>query len=291
MSLKLGVARGLYSNEAGQGSSPIAHASAKTEHSIEQGMVSILEPFIDTIVVCSVTALVILSSGAWTQKYENTFERSSMAIFVGEYNESNENDVEELGKYILDARKFTNNTSAVENFSGDLNIISGELEQDGITIFHNNSIAEDVRFYKQNILYDGTIEINDGVISDNSIQVKGKSLIHSAELTSKAFGSGVLGLYGEYIVAIGLLLFAFSTAIAWSYYGDRSTAYIFGETAVPWYRMLYVICFIAAAIIDTTVIWNIAYVVVALVTIPNLFAMFLLRKEMREQVENYVVEK
>ncbi len=291
MSLKLGVARGLYSNEAGQGSSPIAHASAKTEHSIEQGMVSILEPFIDTIVVCSVTALVILSSGAWTQKYENTFERSSMAIFVGEYDESNVNDVEQLGKYILDARKFTNNSSDVENFSGELNTINGELKQDGITIFHNNSIAEDVKFYKQNILYDGTIEINNGVISDNSIQVKGKSLIHSAELTSKAFGSGVLGLYGEYIVAIGLLLFAFSTAIAWSYYGDRSTAYIFGEAAVPWYRMLYVLCFIAAAIIDTTVIWNIAYVVVALVTIPNLFAMFLLRKEMREQVENYVVEK
>ena len=291
MSLKLGVARGLYSNEAGQGSSPIAHASAKTEHSIEQGMVSILEPFIDTIVVCSVTALVILSSGAWTQKYENTFERSSMAIFVGEYDESNVNDVEQLGKYILDARKFTNNSSDVENFSGELNTINGELKQDGITIFHNNSIAEDVKFYKQNILYDGTIEINNGVISDNSIQVKGKSLIHSAELTSKAFGSGVLGLYGEYIVAIGLLLFAFSTAIAWSYYGDRSTAYIFGEAAVPWYRMLYVLCFIAAAIIDTTVIWNIAYVVVALVTIPNLFAMFLLRKEMREQVDNYVVEK
>ena len=73
MSLKLGVARGLYSNEAGQGSSPIAHASAKAEHSVEQGMVSILEPFIDTIVVCSGTALVILSSGAWTQKYDNTF--------------------------------------------------------------------------------------------------------------------------------------------------------------------------------------------------------------------------
>ena len=291
MSLKLGVARGLYSNEAGQGSSPIAHASAKTEHSIEQGMVSILEPFIDTIVVCSVTALVILSSGAWTQKYENTFERSSMAIFAGDYIESNSQDVEELGKYILDARKFTSNTTAVKNFSGNLNIVDGELEQGNITIFHNNSIAEDVRFYKQNIAYDGSLEINNGVINDRSIQVKGKSLIHSAELTSKAFGSGVLGMYGEYIVAIGLLLFAFSTAIAWSYYGDRSTAYIFGENAVPWYRSLYVLCFIAAAIIDTTVIWNIAYVVVALVTIPNLFAMFLLRKEMREQVTNYVVEK
>ena len=291
MSLKLGVARGLYSNEAGQGSSPIAHASAKTEHSVEQGMVSILEPFIDTIVVCSVTAIVILSSGAWIQKYENTFERSSMAIFAGEYSESNSKDVEELSKYILDARKFTNNTTAVKNFSGNLTIVEGDLQQDGITIFHNNSIAEDVAFYKNGEIFDGSLEILNGDIKDSSIIVVGKSLIHSAELTSKAFGSGVLGKYGEYIVAIGLLLFAFSTAIAWSYYGDRSTAYIFGENAVPWYRMIYVICFIAAAIIDTTVVWNIAYVVVALETIPNLFALFILRKEMKEQVTTYVIEK
>ena len=291
MSLKLGVARGLYSNEAGQGSSPIAHASAKTEHSVEQGMVSILEPFIDTIVVCSVTALVILSSGAWIEKYENTFERSSMAIFEGEYSESNTNDVEELGKYILDARKFTTDTTSVKNFSGNLTIDNGEIQQADITIFHNNSIAEDVTFYKNGELFDGPLEILNGEIKDSSITVNGKSLIHSAELTSKAFGSGVLGKYGEYIVAIGLLLFAFSTAIAWSYYGDRSTAYIFGENAVPWYRMIYVICFIAAAIIDTTVVWNIAYVVVALVTIPNLFALFILRKEMKEQVTSYVIEK
>ena len=291
MSLKLGVARGLYSNEAGQGSSPIAHASAKTEHSVEQGMVSILEPFIDTIVVCSVTALVILSSGAWIQKYENTFERSSMAIFAGQYSESNSNDVEELGKYILDARKFTNNTTAVKNFSGNLPIANGEILQGDVTIFHNNSIAEDVTFYKNGSSFDGPLEVINGEITDSSVTVKGKSLIHSAELTSKAFGSGVLGKYGEYIVAIGLLLFAFSTAIAWSYYGDRSTAYIFGENAVPWYRMIYVICFIAAAVIDTTVVWNIAYVVVALVTIPNLFALFILRKEMKEQVTSYVIEK
>ena len=291
MSLKLGVARGLYSNEAGQGSSPIAHASAKTEHSVEQGMVSILEPFIDTIVVCSVTALVILSSGAWIQKYDNTFERSSMAIFAGEYTESNSKDVEELGKYILDARKFTTNTTSVENYSGILRITKGQLQQKEVTVFHNNSIAEDVTFYQNGNLFEGPLEIVNGEIKDSSIVVEGKSLIHSAELTSKAFGSGVLGKYGEYIVAIGLLLFAFSTAIAWSYYGDRSTAYIFGENAVPWYRLIYVACFIAAAIIDTTVVWNIAYVVVALVTIPNLFALFILRKEMKEQVTTYVIEK
>ena len=291
MSLKLGVARGLYSNEAGQGSSPIAHASAKAEHSVEQGMVSILEPFIDTIVVCSVTALVILSSGAWTQKYDNTFERSSMAIFAGSYAESNSKDVEELGKYILDARNFTSDTTNVENFTGNLELIDGQMQKQTVTVFHNNSIAEDVVFYQGAEPVSGLLEISDGKIADSSVRVEGKSLIHSAELTSKAFGSGILGIYGEYIVAIGLLLFAFSTAIAWSYYGDRSTAYIFGEGAVPWYRMIYVVCFIAAAVVDTTVIWNIAYVVVALVTIPNLIALFVLRKEMKEQVNSYVMEK
>ena len=291
MSLKLGVARGLYSNEAGQGSSPIAHASAKAEHSVEQGMVSILEPFIDTIVVCSVTALVILSSGAWIQKYDNTFERSSMAIFAGSYAESNSKDVEELGKYILDARNFTSDTTNVENFTGNLDLIDGQMQKQTVTVFHNNSIAEDVVFYQGAEPVSGLLEISDGKIADSSVRVEGKSLIHSAELTSKAFGSGVLGIYGEYIVAIGLLLFAFSTAIAWSYYGDRSTAYIFGEGAVPWYRMIYVVCFIVAAVVDTTVIWNIAYVVVALVTIPNLIALFVLRKEMKEQVNSYVMEK
>jgi len=291
MSLKLGVARGLYSNEAGQGSSPIAHASAKAEHSVEQGMVSILEPFIDTIVVCSVTALVILSSGAWTQKYDNTFERSSMAIFAGSYAESNSKDVEELGKYILDARNFTSDTTNVENYTGNLDLIDGQMQKQNVTVFHNNSIAEDVVFYQGGEPVSGLLEISNGKIADSSVRVEGKSLIHSAELTSKAFGSGVLGIYGEYIVAIGLLLFAFSTAIAWSYYGDRSTAYIFGEGAVPWYRTIYVACFIAAAVVDTTVIWNIAYVVVALVTIPNLIALFVLRKEMKEQVDSYVMEK
>ena len=291
MSLKLGVARGLYSNEAGQGSSPIAHASAKTEKSVEQGMVSILEPFIDTIVVCSVTALVILSSGAWTQKYENSFDRTSMFIFDGSYSEENANDVEELGKFILDRRNFTNNTSSVKNYSGSLEVLEGKIQQDNITIFHKQSIAEDVLFMKDGKLINGFIDISDGSIDDLGVKVSGKSLIHSAELTAKAFSSGVLGVVGEYIVAIGLLLFAFSTAIAWSYYGDRSTAYIFGEGGVQVYRMIYVFSFILAAVIDTEIIWNIAYVVVALVSIPNLIALFVLRKEMKEQVTSYVIEK
>ncbi|MDB9813263.1 sodium:alanine symporter family protein [Gammaproteobacteria bacterium] len=309
MSLKLGLARGLYSNEAGQGSSPIAHASAKTEHSVEQGMVSILEPFIDTIVVCSVTALVILSSGVWTEKFENEFERSSLFFISGSYDDTNVSHQEELAKYVSDNRKFTNNTSKVQSYSGNLVILDGALKDNELTIFHNNSIAESVYFLasgeckekdrdkeKSRDLFNGQIETNkEGKIKPSSVNremiICGKSLVHSATLTSKAFGSGVLGKYGEYIVAIGLLLFAFSTAIAWSYYGDRSTAYIFGERAVPIYRLFYVLCFIIAAVIDTTIVWRIAYVVVALVSIPNLIALFILRKEMKEQVTSYVMEK
>ena len=69
-----GVGRGLYSNEAGQGSAPIAHAAAKTKDSASEGMVSLLEPFIDTILICTLTGLVILSSGVWVEKHENTFQ-------------------------------------------------------------------------------------------------------------------------------------------------------------------------------------------------------------------------
>ena len=68
-----GVNRGLFSNEAGQGSAPIAHASAKTEEPVSEGMVAILEPFIDTLLICTLTGLVILSSGVWTQKFETAF--------------------------------------------------------------------------------------------------------------------------------------------------------------------------------------------------------------------------
>lgn len=283
MSLKYGVARGLYSNEAGQGSSPIAHASSKTENPIEEGMVSILEPFIDTIVVCTITALVILSSGVWTEKFENDFDRTSTHIINGIYDESVPDDVRQLQSYLY------NQTSNVIPYTGELDIANGVLVNKNITILHKNSIAENVFFHNTDGLHSGNVDITSGKVAVSGISLSGKSLIHSAELTAKAFSSGVLGKYGEYIVAIGLLLFAFSTVIAWSYYGDRSTAYIFGERGVIWYRILYVFCFFLASIIDTEVVWNIAYVVVALVTIPNLIAVIVLRKEIKSLSDEYKI--
>ncbi len=291
MSLKYGVARGLYSNEAGQGSSPIAHASSKNK-SIDQGVVSILEPFIDTLVVCSVTALVILSSGVWTQKFDTTFSKTDMIILEGTYSDQkdtngkylNPDHIDELNKYVqlID--------SNVKEFSGLLEVNNGILSNDDITIIHSRSVAEDVSVLNNGNSYSGTLNVLNGKVTDQ-ITFKGKSLVSSAELTAKAFSQGILGQYGGKLVAIALLLFAFSTSITWCYYGDRSTAYIFGEKGVVWYRNFYVLCFILAAVIDTTVVWNIAYVVVALVSIPNLIAMFALRKEMKLLSDNFVINK
>ena len=288
MSLKYGVARGLYSNEAGQGSSPIAHASSKNK-SIDQGVVSILEPFIDTIVVCSVTALVILSSGVWTQKFDTTFSKTDMVILEGIYSDEKNDDgnyihpdhISELTKYVQSI------DSDVKEYSGSLDVVEGKLIADNVTVIHSRSIAEDISIRNLNSnLYSGKLNIIGGKVNEQVI-IEGKSLVSSAELTAKAFSQGILGQYGGKLVAIALLLFAFSTSITWCYYGDRSTAYIFGEKGVVWYRNFYVLCFILAAVIDTTVVWNIAYVVVALVSIPNLIAMFVLRKEMKKLSDEF----
>ena len=216
-----------------------------------------------------------------------------MVILEGVYSDEKNDDgsyaypdhINELTKYVQSM------DSDVNEFSGSLSVQDGKLISNEMTVIHSRSIAEDIVISSADAeLFSGILNVNNGKISEQVI-IEGKSLVSSAELTAKAFSQGILGDFGGKLVAVALLLFAFSTAIAWCYYGDRSTAYIFGERGVIWYRNFYVLCFIAAAVIDTTVVWNIAYVVVALVSIPNLIALFVLRKEMREQVLNYVDEK
>ncbi len=274
-----GVARGLYSNEAGQGSAPIAHATSRTKHSVEEGFVSILEPFIDTIIICTLTGLVILSSGVWTEKFTNSFERTSMHIVNGSLNEQRD------GKNILNFLYGEN--SSLRNFSGDLNIISGKI-QNSVTILNNRSIAEEVMVIKNGTPFTGKVRVNNSEI-DSDFEFVGKSLVKSAVLTSKAFNKGFFGSYGEYIVSIGLLLFAFSTVITWAYYGDRCSAYLFGDSSIMYYRILYILAFFIAGsgYIDTEIIWNFALITVAASTLPNLISIFLLRNKMKSLINFY----
>ncbi len=279
-----GVNRGLFSNEAGQGSAPIAHAAARADEPVSEGMVSILEPFIDTIVICTLTGLVILSSGVWTEKHENVFQGFDMEYIEGEYSEDDKADQEALFHHL----SFSLREDPVRPFDGKIEVIGGVAATGGYTIIHNRSLAEDVRYYRSNgeDLYSGEITIVDGSLADDLV-VKGRSLVHSVDLTSEAFTRGAFGEFGKYIVTIGLVLFAFSTAVAWSYYGDRAMTYLFGVRYVLPYRIAYVVAFFVASIADTSLVWLVSAITIALMTLPNLFAIVMLHREMKTIIADY----
>ncbi|MDT7524945.1 AGCS family amino acid carrier protein [Pseudidiomarina sp. GXY010] len=278
-----GVNRGLFSNEAGQGSAPIAHAAARADEPVSEGMVSILEPFIDTIVICTLTGLVILSSGVWSEKHTNEFSRTDLEIVAGHYDDTTQADRQALYHYLNGTSENT-----IEKYTGTIEVANGKPVSNGFTILHARSVAENVRFIVAGEdPYTGVLRIDNGALRKQDIQIFGDSLIHSAALTAKAFGRGFLGDAGEYIVPISLLLFAFSTAIAWSYYGDRAVVYLVGQRGVMPYRILYVAGFFVASFADTTLVWTLSYVAIVLMTLPNLFGLVLLRREMKDTVKAY----
>ena len=277
-----GVNRGLFSNEAGQGSAPIAHASAKADEHVSEGMVSLLEPFIDTIFICTITGLVILSSGVWTQKFDNEFQTTDLMIVNGVYSEQNDEDRQALFDLLVNG-----NTNEVEAYNGTIDVTSGLANNSDFTVIHARSIAEGVAYFQNGELYSGAITVSDGLPTDSSITLRGKSLLHSAALTTMAFTYGFFGQYGQYIVSLSLVLFAFSTAIAWSYYGDRAILYLVGFKYVLPYRIVYCVAFFVAAFTDTTIVWNFAAVAIVLMTLPNLFGIMMMRKNMKRHVEDY----
>lgn len=281
-----GVNRGLFSNEAGQGSAPIAHAAAKAHEPVSEGMVAILEPFIDTIIICMLTGLTVLCSGAWSEKVQNDFQDADMFVLEGVYNDTNPADRQKLSDHIT-------NRASLQLFDGTIEVQDGVVTSP-VTLMHARSVAEDVKIYNRAGAFTGTIAINKGRIDRNSdktsekgIRFSGKSLVHSAPLTSVAFMKGPLGSYGQYIVTFGLLLFAFSTAISWSYYGDRAMTYLFGAGSVKYYHIVYVIGFFLASFTDTTIIWTLSGITIALMTIPNLVGILLLHKDMKQTLNDY----
>ena len=165
--IRFGVARGVFSNEAGLGSAPIAHAAAETKGPVNQGLIAMLGTFIDTIIVCSITGLAIIASGAWT---------------------------------------------------------SGES---------------------------------------------------GAALTSLAFETSLPG-FGGYLIAIALSIFAFTTILGWSYYGEKCVGYLLGAKVLIGYRVLWIIAIYFGATADLGFIWLLADTLNAMMAIPNLIALALL---------------
>ncbi|MEX2365888.1 MAG: alanine:cation symporter family protein, partial [Pseudohongiellaceae bacterium] len=249
---------------------------------VSEGLVSLLEPFIDTLIICTITGLVILSSGVWTQKFDNDFQITDLVILEGNYIDQNPQDRAVLFDYLVEG-----NPAAVTVFNGTLSVNTGLAAGNDHTVIHARSVAEDVVFIQAGGLYTGDVEIANGLPADPSISLRGKSLLHSAVLTSMAFTYGFFGQNGQYIVTLALVLFAFSTAIAWSYYGDRAIIFLLGFRWVLPYRMVYCLAFFIAAFTDTTIVWNFAAVAIVLMTLPNLLGIFLLRREMKALAGDY----
>ena len=191
-----GVKRGLYSNEAGQGSAPIAHSTAKTDYPVREGVVALLEPFIDTIIICTLTGLTIISTGAWqhTEFYVSRID---------------------------------------PNFAGE--ILNGSL------------------------------------------------------LTSFAFKEGLSWIipFGDKIITLGVLLFAISTVISWSFYGDRATEYLFGEKAIPVYRAFYISFVFIGAIATLEAMWAFGDAALGFMTFPNLISIVLLSGTLKKMTKDY----
>ena len=275
-----GVNRGLFSNEAGQGSAPIAHAAARAHEPVSEGLVAILEPFIDTIIICMLTGMTLLASGVWNEKHDNRFQMADLEVLKGVYEDDSEDGRKMLGNHI-------NGAILLEQYSGSLRVNNGVIDE-YVSLIHARSLAANVRIIRAGQPYNGQLTVAKGkVLVQDGIQVYGESLLHSAPLTTVAFSRSWLGIYGKYIVSIGILLFAFSTAISWSYYGGRAMTYLFGLKSIIWYKLVYAIAFFIASFVDTTIIWVFSGITIALMTIPNLIGILILHREVKTDVKNF----
>ena len=265
-----GVKRALFSSEAGQGSSPIAHSAAKTNEPVREGIVAGLEPFIDTIVVCTLTALVILSTGAYNRDSESKFT-SAESVQIVQATDSKSGDLladtwtlqtSPLPRMTIESRKIR---LTAENAAG---------WREGETVFLVVAADMDENTGRDLRKITGTVSFNENdqwVVSWNSLSSVSKPHFRQhddgtpdlglygdyagASMTAYAFDRQFPGL-GKWLVSIAAWLFAISTMISWSYYGEQGIYYFFGtrgegsaKIAVFIYKITYVLLILLTTIL------------------------------------------
>jgi alanine or glycine:cation symporter, AGCS family len=248
-----GMKRALFSNEAGQGSSPIAHSAAKTDEPVREGVVAGLEPFIDTIVVCTLTALVILSSGAWNRDAEARFAspeqiqivqvepglwtlqtpsplppKTEQARTIARLSEQQSDwRAGETVFMLIDGDPNPNTASDITRIPGT---VRGSLQQ-GYTIEWST-----FRSTQQPALV---------VRSENGTDTGVYGAYAGASLTAHSFDRVTPGL-GMWLVVLASWLFAISTMISWSYYGEQGMVYLLGDKSVLPYKLVYCLLIVVA---------------------------------------------
>jgi AGCS family alanine or glycine:cation symporter len=269
-----GVRRGLFSNEAGQGSAPIAHAAAKTDEPVSEGVVALLEPFIDTIVICTMTALVIITTGVWNEAVPTEITLSGGDLSYVTQDE--DGGFESVGSpaEIL-----------VEN--GEPIATTGQA----MIAWHEVAVLELFTDPEMTRPFTGRVEpsLATATAEDGSTysSLYGPAVESAAPLTQLGFERGLPGSWGGLIVLVSVLLFAISTAISWSYYGDRCAFYLFGSKAVLPYKMAFVTMHFVGAVAPLAAIWAMGDVFLGIVILPNLLGIFLLSPRVRAATRSY----
>lgn len=278
VTLMWGVRRGLFSNEAGQGSAPIAHAAAKTDEPVSEGVVALLEPFIDTIVICSMTGLVVIMTQVWDDKHPQALapDGGDASWIAPQPDGTVERGLAAPAEFRIEngvpvatepgAPRFAWHDAPVDTFYVD---------------------AAHTRPFT------GTIAGGRALASDGTTlpTLYGNAVETGAPLTTLGFEKGLPGTFGRYIVIIGVLLFAISTAISWSYYGDRSAQYLFGSGIIIPYRIVFVIMHFVGAVVPLASIWALGDVMLGVVILPNLLALLLLSGQVRDMTDSYFERK
>ena len=279
--LQYGVQRGLFSNEAGQGSAPIAHSAAKTDEPVSEGVVALLEPFIDTIVICTMTGLVIVSTGVFEAKVPTEIALTDGNISFVQYDEDG------MHQGADDPAEVT--------------VTNGAPVTDNGSLFAYYDISVDGFFTDeaQTVPFSGTIFPAEArAVSADGTEYEvlyGDAARNSSPLTTLGFEQGLeplgLGWLGKWVVLLCVFLFAVSTAISWSYYGDRCANYIWGKKAILPYKFIFLVFHFAGAVIAVTTIWDLGDVALSLVTLPNVISLILLSGLLKKITDSYFERK
>jgi len=261
-----GVRRGLFSNEAGQGSAPIAHAAAKTDEPVSD---------IDTIVICTLTALVIITTGVWQDRVP-----TEITLVGGDLSYVAANDRDGVSPVDVPTSTFTYENGLAADTVGGPQIAWHEVPVG--QLFVDSAMAQP---------FTGSINPVTGVATTTAGQTYralwGAAVESGAPLTMLGFHRGLPGEWGDMIVLVCVLLFAISTAISWSYYGDRCAYYLFGTKALMPYKLVYVLMHFIGAVVPLASVWALGDVLLGMVILPNLLALILLAPKVKELTNSY----
>ncbi|MEJ2137986.1 MAG: amino acid carrier protein [Gammaproteobacteria bacterium] len=219
-----GMKRAIFSNEAGQGTSPIAHSAVKTNEPVREGIVAGLEPFLDTIVVCTLTALVILGTGVWQRGAEAVLIDDPVVVQTAE------------GGWTVNSTRITERTDG-DFVPGDNVFLIAHADANPSSGNNMHRIDGQIVIAANSDIYVEWSTLN----TETRPQIYDQGVYMSyvgATLTAKAFDTIAPGL-GKWLLTLSVWLFAISTMIAYSYYGEQAMVYLLGEQSVMAYKVIY----------------------------------------------------